>query len=596
MIKKPRYLITTEDEKTWKFDQPVIFLGEWCRLYDRKYIWKNMDAIVSKPYGLEKKTKDKDDKKIKLLEQKILPEIYSILNQHFHKNHNQRFWEIILGPWLRYILQLLLNRTYTIKQCLEEHLISGTTLYHSEYCSLSTPDLRSGFNYCYDDEKWNNVLNGRILSLINNNKISINYVDDRKIKYSYQDIRTKYHDNNQFLKTNIKNYIFKYYKKFSRKLVNDNDAFLIDTYLNSNQLFKLEISLGQFPQLWKRSKIKINAKPDKLLRKKLTNKLSKKSKNDLENVLRNLLFELLPVCYLEGYYEIEKIINKLPWPKSPKFIFTSNSFATDEIFKFWTAIKINSGTKYFIGQHGNNYFTYRYDFPRIEEQTADKFLTWGWKSKISKYIPMFNFKTAGEKVNYNKRGGLLLIQKPQFTRTSTWDVHSEFYNYFKDQKTFVRELKSEPRKKLTVRLSRSNSNIKLNETSRWFDFDKSIKIDNGKTKLNNLIAKNRLIIHTYDTTGMLENFSHNIPTLIFWQNGLDHLRDTVKSDYQTLIDNDIVHLSSESIASKVNKIWDNVDEWWFSKNVQDAKNNFSIKYSKKSKNPIKTLSSFFAKN
>ena len=61
MIKKKRYLITTEDENTWKFDRPVIFLGEWCRLYERKHIWKNMDAIVSKPYGLETTNKDKDD-------------------------------------------------------------------------------------------------------------------------------------------------------------------------------------------------------------------------------------------------------------------------------------------------------------------------------------------------------------------------------------------------------------------------------------------------------------------------------------------------------------------------------------------------------
>ena len=41
---------------------------------------------------------------------------------------------------------------------------------------------------------------------------------------------------------------------------------------------------------------------------------------------------------------------------NPEFIFTSNNFHTDEIFKLWSAIKVERGTKYYIGQHGNNYF------------------------------------------------------------------------------------------------------------------------------------------------------------------------------------------------------------------------------------------------
>ena len=109
MIKNKRYLITTEDEATWKFDQPVIFLGEWCRLYDRKHIWQNMDAIVAKPYGVDLFIKEKDDIKVKKLEQKILQELSVILNENFYTNHNTRFWQIILGPWLRTILSLLLN-------------------------------------------------------------------------------------------------------------------------------------------------------------------------------------------------------------------------------------------------------------------------------------------------------------------------------------------------------------------------------------------------------------------------------------------------------------------------------------------------------
>ena len=73
MINQKRYLITTADENTWKFDRPVIFLGEWCRLYDRKHIWSGMDAVVAEPYGLELSKKDSDFSKALLLANKLFP-------------------------------------------------------------------------------------------------------------------------------------------------------------------------------------------------------------------------------------------------------------------------------------------------------------------------------------------------------------------------------------------------------------------------------------------------------------------------------------------------------------------------------------------
>ena len=41
-----RTLITTAKENTWPKDKkkPVLFLGEWCKLYTRKNLWQGMDA------------------------------------------------------------------------------------------------------------------------------------------------------------------------------------------------------------------------------------------------------------------------------------------------------------------------------------------------------------------------------------------------------------------------------------------------------------------------------------------------------------------------------------------------------------------------
>ena len=589
MIKKKRYLITTADELTWKFDQPVIFLGEWCRLYDRKHIWQGMNSIVAKPYGLSALKKDTDYFNAKMLEEKLFPELCVLLNGYHGTQHDERFWSIITGHWFRAIVQLLLNRTNTLLQCLQTDEIYETTVYNSEYSSLASPNWTSAFN-SFDNDQWNNVLNGRILSLLNNANISLNYHKKKDSVFVYQGFKYKALNNELSFKRKVLKWTQTTYSKIARRFIKNEDAFIMSSYLPAKEEVKLELSLGQWPQMWNRFTPKIDLKPDQILRKNLTKKFEHKSENYLENIIRTLLFELLPVYYLEAQQDLKKIVNELPWPKSPKFIFTSNNFNTDEIFKLWTAIKVESGAKYYVGQHGCNYFTKKNEFPRIEEKTPDKFFTWGWTNELPKYIPAFIFKTAGRKpLNYNINGRLLLIETIQSIRMTTWDSTSEHNEYFKDQKNFVSRLSSTPRQKLTIRLHALYQDRKYNEDHRWKDFDRSIKVDKGKIAIKHLISDSRLVVHSYDSTGILETLSQNIPTLAFWQNNLDHLRDEVKPYYQLLIDSGILHLSSKSASSKVNEIWDNVDVWWNKRDIQEARKNFCDRLIKNSKNPVKKM-------
>ena len=52
-----RLLITTSIESTWsKNNEPVLFLGEWCKLYSRYDIWSEMDSCVV-PYHWDDRKK-----------------------------------------------------------------------------------------------------------------------------------------------------------------------------------------------------------------------------------------------------------------------------------------------------------------------------------------------------------------------------------------------------------------------------------------------------------------------------------------------------------------------------------------------------------
>jgi putative transferase (TIGR04331 family) len=301
------------------------------------------------------------------------------------------------------------------------------------------------------------------------------------------------------------------------------------------------------------------------------------------------VFELLPVCYLEGFAELDEKVRQLPWPKTTRFIFTSNNFDTDEVFKFWAAQKVESGFKYIVGQHGANYGTHRY-YHTIEESTADHFITWGWKDGLPQHVPAFVLKTAGRKAgSYDPNGGLLLIELPWEPRFTTWDSTQEFAAYFEDQQTFIGKLSKSPKKHLTVRLYHLYALYKWNEEGRWRDFDATIKLDAGSLAIRKLIAQSRLVIHSYDSTGILETLAQNIPTLAFWQNDFDHLRESAKPHYQLLVNAGIFHLSPESLAAKVNEVWDDVEGWWAQVAVQEAREQFCKCYSRVSPHPVREL-------
>ena len=585
--KKLRYLITTSDESTWKFDRPVIFLGEWCCLYDRRHIWENMDAIVAKPYGVDSSLKNLNDDQARGFEDIIFPKLCTSLNHYHGKQYSQRFWKIILGHWLRHNIDVIINRVKTLEQCLQKYQISGTTFFRSENFSLTAEDFNSSLSN-FDDNRWNNILNEKILNLLD---INIPFIEIIDYHSGFQSSRIKSSFSRVFFK-----WIHKYIGLFLNLFIRDNDAFIINSYLPLKEEVKLHLALKQLPQFWSESNFKVQKRPNSMMRLKLAKELTSKSKNSLMEILSSLLFEFLPICFLEDFSNLNYLSKNQRWPKNPKFIFTSSNFYTDDLFKLWTANQVELGTKYYTGQHGNHNGTRRLMIGVTEEVTCDKFLTWGWTEKLSQYTPAFVFKTVGKvSKNYDPQGYLLLIQLHFPHRIMMWDEIYEFGEYFKAQQTFVGGLNPLPKEKLILRLHPTFSQYNWGEESRWKDFDSSLKIDNSNVKISRLIAQSRLVIHSYDSTGILETLSQNIPTLAFWQDDLEHLRDSAKPFYQLLIDAEIIHFTPESIAQKINEIWDDVDGWWVQKNVQECRRKFCNQYAKKSPNPIQELKTILLK-
>ena len=575
MPKNLRYLITSADKKTWKYDRPVVFLGEWCLSYDRKNILKNMDAIIAKPYGLSKEKKDIDYVEVKIFIDKIFPIFCAILNNHHGVNYSIRFWTILLGHWFQRYVKVIFNRFNTIEQCLQQFRITGSTFHINKNYSLTHSDSLTAI-YALNDDRWNNALNLEILKFLS---------ADIKLELIHDSQKNFTRISEDKLSSNILKFLLSSINTGLNFFSKDSDAFIANTYLPKLLEVKLQLALNQIPQIRILPRIKLSERPNNGLRENLTKEITGHVRNSsFEFFLKDMLFKLIPICYLEGFNSLNIFVSKQPWPNYPKFIFTSNNFDTNEVFKLWAAIKAENGIKYFVGQHGNNYCTYRYENPTIEELTSDKFITWGLKGCLSKHVPAFIFKINNYYKNkYNPLGKLLLIIRPYPTRDSTWDNFCEYNNYFTEQINFTERLKPLQKKNLIVRMHKDDINLKLNK------FDSALKIDDGNAKLTKLISKSRLVIFSYDSTGLLENFSQNIPTLIFFQNHLDDLVDTEKEHYKLLADAGLLHFTLETLSKKIESTWDDINAWWFQEYIQNARKYFCDRYARTSTNPLNDL-------
>ena len=121
-----RLLVSTAIEETWGDDEPVFFLGEWCRRYSRKDRWSKLDAEVL-PYHWNDKAKLLCDRQmLTSLHEVLLAELAVELNERHDVDHGLRYWRILLGPWLGYFTQTLFDRWATVQAAVNSSEVSGT--------------------------------------------------------------------------------------------------------------------------------------------------------------------------------------------------------------------------------------------------------------------------------------------------------------------------------------------------------------------------------------------------------------------------------------------------------------------------------------
>jgi putative transferase (TIGR04331 family) len=580
-----RYLVTTAEELTWRKDRPLLFLGNWCLRHDRRAAWEALDYAVAEPINISSADRKQAVVQVQALTGQLLPELTAALNRYHGVLHRQRYWQILLGHWLQRWVSTACNRYLTLQRALDSYEVEGTTLLRPRNYSLATKDSLA-YIWATNDDLWNHVLWGEVLSHLKADTPEPTFIEIDTAP-CFDDPRPEPSSN-----SSIRGMLRAVGSAVLPRLARKTDAVIIGSYLPLAVEVRLNLALRQLPQRWQTPVISFPLPGDRSM---LAHELSAPGESGAAGFVRDLLPRVLPSCFVEGYRNLSAEAEALPWPSQPRFIFTSNNFDTDEVFKAWTALKSEQGIPYFTGQHGNNYGTHFYfgnqNWP--ERSASDGFFTWGWSDSRMDTFAAFNFKVASRGSMMDAKGGLLLIETSVEHRFSPWDVTSDHLLYLSQQLRFVDALPNPIRQVLTVRLPIGANCFPHCESMRWAESQPGLTLDHGLKTFNSLVRRNRLVVFSYDSTGILEMLATNRPFICFWPGKWDHLESSAIPYYESLREVGIFQESAEAAAQMVASIWADVSGWWGSAQVQRARERFCDRYSRVSVAPARTLAGLF---
>jgi putative transferase (TIGR04331 family) len=309
-------------------------------------------------------------------------------------------------------------------------------------------------------------------------------------------------------------------------------------------------------------------------------------------LILSLLEKYLPRVYLESYSKL--VHTAKPWRTKafPKVLFTSNRHLYDDVFNYWSAEAVARGTKLVIGQHGGQFGIS--EFPSFSERheidASDRYITWGW-GDTSKHLRGFVFITARQRNGVEKSGSKLLIVSDQlwkYPRSIFTDLTTSS-DYLKHLYEFANGLNRRIQDKALIRIHHSDDEAGAPQSSWWKARCPDIELDNGALSFHKRLQESRLLVIAHNGTSLPEAFALGFPTLVTWSGSYMKVRPEAEPVFQLMERAGIFHSTPESAAAFINQIWDDVDGWWNSPQVVDARSEFCNQYARTVPHPVRFL-------
>lgn len=551
--KEAVFLATTAVEECWNPAQPILFLGEWCLLYERASFWQTIDAeVLPSPYAGDDGAGHACYKHVIAVYERVLPVLASKLEEIHGVRHGERYWRIVLGPWLLFYLSVVYDKYRHLTHALDLRP-ELTTIVLDEQSFVVPNDTLDFANFLHNDV-FNLQIYSKIFAALGK------YFPSRKI--ANVSVNTgaglSQPSRKQRLLIGVTRALL-HWKRSSKHSI-----FLRSTYFSNflEVLFLIKSKANVLPLKWP-----MDRHASSLLDNEMRGRLGdlELGNDKFERCLSMMLATDLPKCFVELFDNVGKDAGQT-YPTCSGAIFSANNWYFDEMFKRWAAESSELGTWLLGTPHGGSYGGLL-NMLSEDHETAivDRYYSWGWERQdcYAKIIPLPASKLAGRKKidADNSKNGVLwagtitsryLLQFPA--------LPIQFSSYLDWQKRFVQTLTPQTFKHTRFRPHREDGGWGV--ISRLRDSCPNLEVETWDVPFQESLRSCRLYVCDHFSTTFAEALAANKPTILFWDPKANALRPEAQSFYDLLRAQGILFDTPEAAAVAVNRVYDDVEAWW----------------------------------
>ena len=517
------------------------------------YHWNNLDKL------------QKDEIKIYKYYLNIANKVYEYLNEFHSEKNSKRYWEILVGPWLFQFIQFYFDKFQ----------ISKTYIYKKKNKKTPSIDPLESYNECYK-------------FYINDNYIeaSLNEIKDFKEKREIKNVASKKKvvsvkkiingKKRSFLNKNSKKIYFLFKKKILKnKVIN------INLPLKASELNNISDKYNRLDNL-------LNSYTDTLLIKNSNInkmrylKLKHKVGDDVfTKFIKSIVLLKMPKEYVEYYKQYSEFYrNQLSDIKCDIVLVRSPVENNTKIRYQLSIFHEDLRSKIFAFQEGGiGKFSHQTNYEKQQLIGCDKFFQWSNLKKQRQTINFFLVKTYWiKKYEVNKNNKILLVlgsfRKHFF---SLYEGHMPGYSnrHIELVSNFLDQFNEKEQKNISIK---GHKDFGFGERELFIYKFPAIRFYNNKLKninFYNLLDKYELKIFTSDYTSNIQSFLINHPSIMLIDKNKLPYNPIYKNEYKNLIDANIYFSDPIKCYHHVCKILNNgISNWWFSKEVQYAKDKY----------------------
>jgi len=568
-----KFLATTGISEMWDLSAvEMLFLAPWClsKKENMQLAQRIPHSVIPSPWTPAIKIKEAADCCYKIYEE-ILPELSVKLNLMHSVSYPDRYWRVLVGPWLLHFIEIFYERYNRIENVFDLFPDAYTFILPESLCNLSSVDTYDFVSI--KGKATQDYYNLKLFSLI------MRYMYPHKTVEKNMCVPPM--EFRIFPDSSASKKLF-YGVKIIKDAFLHPDIILSDMYhSNWAQMVSLEFGFRRNSILFKYfSNVRAAALNKYAQKERRKFRLSERF-DKFQSLLYSLIPDAIPMCYVENFrkYKDKVKIEKV------KAVGSAVGWYFNEDFKFFAAESTLKGAKIIDFQHGGGYGTFLSSPVETISLEKDIFYTWGWRADNScRTIPLADPYLSRLKDTHKVQKNQVLfigaIIHKYLCRFSSTLTPDDIPQYFLNKKKFFYCLDKLVQNKF---LYRPYNEIGWNEVMLIKEMMPEVKII-SEGRLVNLMRQAEIVVIDYLGTTNLEAMIINVPTVWFWDSNVILIRPEAERYFDLLRDVGVLYNSPEEAARKVNEINDDPLGWWRDSKIQKARDLFCSEFALTSNN------------